>query len=57
VKIKNLVGQRGACFEKDRNESSMATGIVEAGKVLRGRCRALASELQQPVLMNELIKV
>ena len=45
MKIEDFVGKRGACFEQDRNESSIATGIVEAGKVLRGRRSALASEL------------
>lgn len=57
VKIENLVGQSGACFEQDRDQSSITSWIVKAGDVLRGRSRSLAGELQQPVLMNELAKV
>ena len=45
MEIEDLVGQRGACFEQNRNESSVPAGIVETGKVLSGRRRAFASEL------------
>jgi len=46
MEIKDFIGQRGACFKQDRNESSVSARIVEACEVLWSRCRAFAGELQ-----------